>query len=133
MKAREYLVSKGLAKDGRGKVSNDAKAALTSALASGTVFEDYPKDATGPVAPKVDRPHKVKPRREAVDSGVVASIAYRFPEGEYVARETVSGKVRSMREACHTCRVSLVGHGCASPTIVSTDGTTSVAVTIVPA
>jgi hypothetical protein len=41
MKAREYAISLGLAKAGRGKLSKDAHAAIQLAIETGQVFEDY--------------------------------------------------------------------------------------------
>jgi hypothetical protein len=41
MKAREYAISLGLAKQARGKLSREAHAAIQKAIAGGTVFEDY--------------------------------------------------------------------------------------------
>ena len=43
---REYLVSKGLAKEGRGKFSTAANVALASARAEGVVFDDDPTPET---------------------------------------------------------------------------------------
>lgn len=56
MKARDYLVSKGLAKQGRGRFGQEAIAELMRAIAEGMVFEDYDSNAIRkPVAqePKV--------------------------------------------------------------------------------
>lgn len=41
MKAREYAISRGLAKEGRGKLSFAAHAAIKQAIADGMEFEDY--------------------------------------------------------------------------------------------
>ena len=41
MKAREFAISKGLAKPGRGKLSAAAHAAIKEAIADGQTFEDY--------------------------------------------------------------------------------------------
>jgi len=120
---REYLVGLGLAKEGRGKFSNAAKEALVKASAEGIVFSDAEKPA--PV--KRDKPtNSVKKE----GTGIIADIVYTYPEDEWVAVEKVSKKKRGMREVCNTCRVSLVAHGCLTPTIVATDGSGSVAVTI---
>lgn len=124
--AREWLVSQGLAKEGRGKFSNDAKAALANAVKEGVKFSDYPKDTTASVEVKEKKESKPKP------SDNYGEVIYSYPEESFKAIEIESGKVRSMREVCHTCRVSLVGHGCLTPTIVSTSATGPVAVKIVP-
>lgn len=41
MKAREYAISLGLAKPGRGKLSKQAHAAIQLAIETGQIFEDY--------------------------------------------------------------------------------------------
>lgn len=127
MRARDYLVSKGLAKPGRGKFSNAAKDALASALQSGTSFEDYPvKVASKPTGPK---PVKAAP----VEHTDVFDIPeFRYPESMYRAIEVRSGKriERSMRCACNGCGLSLVVCWCPSPKISAHDGGGSVAVKI---
>lgn len=125
MKARDYLVSKGLAKAGRGKFSNDAKAALNAALASGKTFSDWPKVDATPVA-KSDK--TVKSESSPSDTPYLFPDEYRFPEKEYDAFIRENGKKRpvSLRECCSRCRVSLVNHSCDQPAIYG-----NVAVTIV--
>ena len=122
---REYLGDQGLAKPGRGKFSNDGKAALAKADAEGYAFLDGPsptrprltdtiKSTVGlaqsePVVKKVD------PR----DTPWIAPEDYRFPEAEHEAVGQVDGKrvVYSMRECCGNCRVSLLNHSCDQPTV----------------
>jgi len=65
MKAREYLVSKGLAKPGRGKFSKAAKEALEAAVAAGQKFDDY---ADGKVTPKVVIKAKTPEERAAINA-----------------------------------------------------------------
>lgn len=109
---REWLVSQGLAKPGRGKFSNAAKEALAKAEAEGIVFSDAAPTTTAPksdaqVAPVV---------KSAGDTPYLTPDEYRFPEAEYKA-VGADGKTYGMREVCNTCRVSLVNHFCDSPTI----------------
>lgn len=115
---REYLVSLGLAKEGRGKFSNAAKEALVSARAEGMTFKTtgpnptVKREATETPTEKSDAPqsdNKFPPYLTQDD--------YRFPEAEWKA-VGVDGKVYGMRECCNLCRVSLVGHFCDSPTIL---------------
>jgi hypothetical protein len=132
---REYLVTLGLAKAGRGKFSNAAKEALVKAEKEGIVFSEpnpvkpvkvkpAPK-ATGPVeAPK---PAPVKSAGTGLVDYLYASD-YRYPEAEYKAVEVGGKKVHGMRECCNTCRVSLTNHMCDNPTILG-----NIAVKIVPA
>lgn len=118
---REYLVSKGLAKPGRGKFSGAALAALDEARKSGTKFSDDEKPVRVPRKPKESKP--------TTEVGY-GPIVYTYPEKEYRAVEKGSKTERSMREVCQTCRVSLVGHGCENPQIVAKDATGSVYVSI---
>ena len=50
MRSREYLISLGLAKPGRGRMSLEAKAALQKALANGMTFDDI----AAPSQPKTE-------------------------------------------------------------------------------
>lgn len=127
MKARAWLVTQGLAKDGRGKFSTAAKTALDKAVADGKTFDDYPK-GTAPVKATKVKTEDSKPTGDT--SGIAELAPYRFEESDYRAVETVSGIERSLRSACNTCRVSLVVCWCAEPIIVARDGTGSVPVRI---
>lgn len=110
---REWLVSQGLAKPGRGKFSNAAKEALAKAEASGVKFSDV---VTKVPAPTGNPTEKSVPVQSATESPYLYPSDFRFPEGEYKAVGT-DGKTYSLRECCNTCRVSLTNHMCDSPTI----------------
>lgn len=97
MKAREYLIGQGLAKAGRGKFSNEAKAQLNSAIESGITFTDY--DGAG----KASEPTYETPPMT-------------WPTGRAVFKET--GKKVSMSEACNDCGYSLSWCECASPRVL---------------
>ncbi len=115
MKARAWLVEKGLAKDGRGKFSNQAKIELDNAVAAGQKFEDWPKGENAPVnKTNVAKAGKVEDSSERFSDYLYPSD-FAWPEGEYKA---MAGKKEySMREVCNNCRVSLVMCQCGSPTI----------------
>lgn len=127
MKAREYLVSKGLAKPGRGKFSTAGIAELNAALGRGQKFTDYPKSDVVVTKP-TGEPVKV----ESADSDIPYIPEYRYAEDAFVAIEVRDGKrvERSLRSACNHCRKSLVVCWCPSPIIVAHDGNGSVPVTI---
>lgn len=113
---REYLVSKNLAKPGRGKFSNAAKEELARAEASGMKFSD-PTAAprpTGNATENVTETPTVTPK--PTESLYVSPSDFRFPEDDYKAVGT-DGKTYSMRECCNTCMVSLTNHACNSPSI----------------
>ena len=124
---REYLISLGLAKPGRGKFSVAGNSAILAARDKGMVFDDDNKPA-----PKVksenDKPKNSVPK----PVGIISEITYTYPENAYRAFEKDTKKERSMRSVCMTCGVSLVVHGCLNPTIVSTDARGTVAVQIKP-
>jgi hypothetical protein len=68
MKARDWLITQGLAKAGRGKLSKAAHAALQKAVADGKTFEDY-KD--GKVIRANDNPSSSAKRKRNRKSVVV--------------------------------------------------------------
>lgn len=113
---REYLVSLGLAKPGRGKFSGAGKEALAAAEAKGMSFSD-----TAPVKSVKATTEKVE-KAAPVDAGNTPYLTqdeYRFPEKEYRGISFDGGKRKevSLRECCNTCKVSLVNHMCDRPTI----------------
>lgn len=120
---REYLVSLGLAKEGRGKFSNAAKEALVKAEAKGITFADVvpvtvkkaTKNATGGVTDK-SPVTETRPETKPGDSLYLSPCDFRFPEDQYVAVDG-NGKKYSMRECCNTCMVSLTNHACNTPTV----------------
>lgn len=115
---REYLVGLGLAKEGRGKFSNAAKAALAEAEAKGVKFADVL--ANVPAKPKAEKEGKSEPTAPDVrETLYLTPDEYRYPETVYRAVRFSDGKKVevSLRECCNTCRVSLVNHACEHPTI----------------
>lgn len=109
---REWLVTQGLAKPGRGKFSNAAKAALAKAEEEGMTFSD----GAAP-APKATGEVKEAPKPAASETPFLTSDEYRYPENVYRASVYRNGKkvALSLRECCSTCKVSLVNHFCDSP------------------
>lgn len=110
---RAYLVAKGLAKPGRGKFSNAAKAELAKAESKGIKFAD-----AVPARSKatVSRPEKPPEPPSPSESPYLYPSDFRFPEKEYEAVGP-DGRVYGMRECCNTCMASLTNHGCDAPTI----------------
>lgn len=115
---RDYLVSQGLAKPGRGKFSREANAALDKARAEGVRFSDeVTTEVTKPTGEKVTET-KAKPKGPEI-APYISPDDYRFPEAEYQAIGVDDdGKrvVYSMREACW-CGYSLVNHLCDMPKV----------------
>ena len=122
---RDALVAAGLAKPGRGKFSTEANAWLDAQRAAGVTFSDD-NAPVKPVKSRVVKSVTEKSEKPVVktENGVgypdyIFPSDYRFPEEDYRAFKRVNGKKVSvgMREVCNNCRVSLVNHGCDSPTI----------------
>jgi len=117
---RDYLVRMGLAKPGRGKFSNDAKAALAKADEEGIEFLDGPSpkgNGTGPVKSSLGSSSPVV--KPVTETPYLTPDEYRYPEAEWSAFCMKDGKkvIVSLRECCNSCRVSLVNHSCNTPTI----------------
>lgn len=129
---RDYLISLGLAKPGRGKFSNEAKAALEKAIAGGMTFSD---DAPAPKAPKPVKPStKVRATPEDNNHGsdssteILMSSDLRYYGKRWFA--TIDGKQVeiSERAACTNCGYSLIGHICNIPQALSQKGNDIVSV-----
>lgn len=122
LRPKEYLVSiKELppgSERARGRLSKAHDELCRKAAASGVEILGYTVTAKAEVT-------KAAP---SSDKTPVHPLI-RFPEETWKAVQE-DGKVRSMREACRGCGMSLTGHHCDNPTIVSLDGTESIPVTI---
>lgn len=115
---REYLAEKGLAIAGaRGKFSNAAKQELARAEAAGMRFKEVTPNKSVGVSKSTGPVKSVEPTApKASESPYIYPSDFRFPEGEYVAKDA-NGKVYGMRECCNTCKVSLTNHMCNTPSI----------------
>lgn len=126
-----YLVSIGALPPGsenkRGRLSVAHQQLIEKAVAEGIQIQGYSVAPT-PTAPAP----VVKKATVSTEKQILEPAPYHYPENEYRAYELVDGKrkYRSLREACRHCRLSLVGCWCATPEIVSTDGTKSVRIYI---
>lgn len=119
MRAKDYLISKGLAKPGRGRISLAGHEALKAAIASGMSFSDYPKGNSLPAEPVPAKVERVPVKKEREEIPVI--VPETFPMDSFRAFEREDGKLieRSLREVCTNCRVSLVQCECGHPEIVS--------------
>lgn len=124
MKARDYLVSKGLAKPGRGRFSAEAKAELVKAISEGRVFSDFIiEKPTG----AVDKPVAVAAKPAPNVKEVQELTSYRYDENTHKAVDA-NGNSYTVRSACFHCGYSLVVCHCASPRIVTKEGYADVSV-----
>lgn len=120
---RDYLISLGLAKAGRGKFSNEAKAALEKAIAGGMTFSD---NAPTPKAAKpVKSSPKVQTNADASAHGSDSTTEILMPSDlRYYGKRwfaTIEGKEVeiSERAACTNCQYSLIAHACNIPQALS--------------
>lgn len=124
MKARDYLVSKGLAKPGRGRFSAEAKAELVKAISGGKVFSDFVLDKpTG----AVDKPMAVASKPAPNVKEIQELAPYRYEEYTHKAVDATGG-VHSLRSACFHCGYSLVVCWCPTPRVVTKEGYADVSV-----
>lgn len=106
---RDYLISLGLAKAGRGKFSNEAKAALAKAIAEGMEFSD---NAPAPVSPKVSD-GEAKPRVAPENAEVILQTEMRYYGVRWYGKNDAGKRIEvSERAACMNCGYSLIGHIC---------------------
>lgn len=110
---RDYLVSKGLAKPGRGRFSGEAKAAIAAAIAEGMVFSDA---KPAPAKPKVDSP-KDTPETVSGDGVFFESDYPHYGKRWYTEVKNKRVEV-SNRAACANCRYSLIAHVCNTPEVI---------------
>lgn len=123
MKAKDYAVSLGLAKPGKGRMSKEAHAAIQKAIGEGMSFSDYQT--------------KVTMTRQAENGAVVTSTGpadevinpfgdafMRYPMDQRFSYVDDNGKqhTTSGRPACMNCGYSLVGHTCNSPVVLTQHG-----------
>lgn len=115
---RDYLVSKGLAKPGRGRFSGEAKAAIAAAIAEGMVFSDAKPAPAKPKAtkPKVDSP-KDTPETVSGDGTFFESDYPHYGKRWYTEVKNKRVEV-SNRAACANCRYSLIAHICNTPEVI---------------
>lgn len=108
---REYLVGLGLAKEGRGKLSTAAHAAIAKAVAEGKQFSDL---QDRPVVVKRAKPDRPKDANESVtDENKYAGAFMRYELDQEFTYDH-EGKTYPItgRTACMNCGYSLVGHTC---------------------
>lgn len=120
---RQYAISLGLAKDGRGRLSTAAKEAIQKALDSGVEFLDDNKYEKAAVERgKTDSPAKRRKQLEEVDPFPRPII----PDTTKLIGTMANGKkvTVSHREICRNCMYSLKWCHCGKPTALLPDLTT---------
>ena len=120
---RDYLVSLGLAKPGRGRFSNEAKQALAKARSEGMTFKGAPVPRVEPseAVSTVEAPSTRTGPMDAV-TNPYGQAFIRYSEGTTFTGTDSLGTKHTVdhRQACD-CGYSLLGHVCDSPTaLVST-------------
>ena len=122
---KDYAISLGLAKAGRGRMSLDAKAAVAKAKADGMVFQmKGPATATVSVS-KTTKKADGTVTKETVETEAnqYADAFMRYPLDQMFVYEHEGKKYKvSGRLACMPCGYSLVGHGCNDPVVLTYHG-----------
>lgn len=102
---REYLVGLGLAKDGRGKLSNAAHAAIAEAVGNGVQFSDLQDRPV--VVKRAEKPESPQERTDNFADGFK-----RYPDDqkfEGISPETSKRVVVNVRQGCKHSRYSIQG------------------------
>jgi hypothetical protein len=123
---KQWLLSEGHiqpSQAGRGRISAENMALIQEAYKSGTRFSDWEPSNT-----EIHSGNAVA--RNSVPKRVVAEFPIYYPEDTYKVVEA-NGTLRSLKEGCNNCRVSLVQCRCDAPRIVARDGRGGVLVSIV--
>lgn len=133
---KQFLLKHNRIKEaGRGRISGDNLSWLLEQYNTGQRFSDWEPEVTESKGEKkVSNKVKRMPRR--VPDEIPTEINIYWPEEDYQAIEIRNSKrvVRSMKDACNNCRVSLVQCACRAynrtPQIVAHDGRGSVDISI---
>lgn len=115
---REYAISLGLAKPGRGRLSAEAHAAIQKAMGEGVVFSD--STPTSP-AQTTKAPKDSKTPSETV---IAPTAVVSEPNGYKFFYIDDKGKRRNVSErtACYSCGYSVGWHYCDTPKGITKDG-----------
>lgn len=126
---KDYAISLGLAKAGRGRMSLDAKKAVQKARSEGMVFKGKgPATATVSLS-KTTKNDDGTLTKETVETEAnqYADAFMRYPLDQMFVYEHEGKKYKvSGRLACMPCGYSLVGHGCNDPVVLTYHGTKKV-------
>lgn len=133
MKAKEWAVSQGLAKAGKGRMSREAHDAVQKAIAGGMVFDDYiigdfKARGKAKAAPIVKHAPIVKvktPKRAAeMDEAPELRDAFMRYRMDQQFCYDLDGKTHQItgRSVCMNCGYSLVGHTCNDPLVLTPHG-----------
>lgn len=115
---KDYAISKGLAKPGKGRMSLAAHEAVDKAIADGMTFSDYRVSKT----PQKGTESVSEGPQDQVENPY-ADAFWRYPLDQQFTY-THEGKTRVIngRGVCRGCGYSLVGHLCSDPVVLTQDG-----------
>lgn len=127
MTEREYLVSLGLAKAGRGRYSAEAKSALEKAKQDGMIFDEpsyrvlqmqSQTRSKVEVKPKSSNKTVTKHPKPPSGIGVIELQPRSVAEGAKFVHTGANGKRQTISDTnvCGNCGVSLGWHKCSNPT-----------------
>lgn len=120
---KDYAISLGLAKAGRGRMSLDAKKAVQDAKKSGMVFRVKGAPTATIVVAKKPSEGTSEPTTEEVEVNPYADAFYRY-ERDQMFSYSHNGKTFKIngKGACMNCGYSLIGHTCNDPVVLTYHG-----------
>lgn len=125
---KDYAISLGLAKAGRGRMSLDAKKAVQEAKKGGMTFRVKGAPTATVMVAKKPTKGAEEPVTEEVEVNQYADGFYRYDRDQMFAYEH-GGKTFKIngKGACMNCGYSLVGHTCNDPVVLTYHGAQKVA------
>ena len=123
---KDFAISKGLARPGKGRMSREAHEAVNAAIAGGMTFNDKSAAIIKGESPKGPVVAKDEPKADAKEFNQYAPEFYRFDRDQQFYYTDPKGKrvVVNGKGVCRGCGFSLIGHTCldSTPTILTADG-----------
>ena len=106
---RDWLVEKGLAKPGRGRMSKEAHEAINEAIANGMKFSDVKDSGDKPVKSE-------EVTKNALSGDFFGETPAQIYFGNWKMTDRGKTVTLSEKEVCSTCGISLGWHRCSNPT-----------------
>jgi hypothetical protein len=120
---KDYAISLGLAKAGRGRMSLDAKKAVQEAKKSGMTFRIKGAPTATITVSKAPQKGSEQPVTEEVEVNPYADAFYRYDRDQMFSYEHAGKTYKiSGKGACMNCGYSLIGHTCNDPVVLTYHG-----------
>ena len=122
---KDYAITLGLAKNGRGRMSLDAKKAVSDAKKSGMTFKGKGAPTATVSLSKTTKTSEgtTVTETEEKDVNPYADAFYRYPQDQEFVYEFNGKKFKiGGRGACMNCGYSLIGHTCNDAVVLTYHG-----------